>query len=1025
MKKLAYLLFLLFLLLILSIPLPSCVTVPERGTPESAASINSRELLPVDPAVKIGVLENGLTYYIRKNGVPERRAELRLVVNAGSILEDDVQLGLAHFLEHMAFNGTRDFEKQEIVDYLESIGMRFGPDLNAYTTYDETVYVLQVPTDRKDTLETAVHILDEWARFMSLEEEEIDKERKVIVEEWRFRRDAESRIREKHAPVLFYGSRYADRDPIGNMQIIKEFQPEVLRRFYSDWYRPDLMAVVAVGDFDAALVEGLIKKHFSDMKSPPNPKERTLYPVPDHPQTLYSIVTDREASSTRISIITKGEPKEVVTLKDYRDLITEYLFHGMLNARLDELAQGADAPFISAYSGSGRIVRSSDFSILGAEVKEDGIERGFESLLTEAERVKRYGFTLSELDRQKKEMSSYIEKIYSDRDKLESNSYVSEYVDHYLEGETIPGIEYERELYRRFLLEIALDEANSMVATWFTEENRVVLVSAPEREGRVSGRVEPKVSHEPPINPEPPVQEVSLIPDEYTLRAIFQRVMAKHIGPYEDRVSELPLLPLLPEPGSVTKERTIKELGLTEMVLSNGARVVLKPTDFKNNQILFGAYSPGGSSLASDEKALAARTAADLIAESGVAGFNRTDLEKKLAGKIVDVTPWIDDLYEGLEGSSTPVDLETLFQLVYLSFTQPRKDEQAFMSYRVRLETQLKNRESSPEAAFWDALQEIMSRNHPRAKPLRSEMLPQLNLDASYDFFRDRFSDAGDFTFFFVGNFDQGALRPLVETYLASLPSTGRRESWLDLGIRPPEGVVKATVKKGIEQKSSAAVTFNGSMDWSLENLILLKALGNTLEIPLRETLREKLGGTYDVSVYTMSLHYPNPEYRIYVLFGTAPKQVDELLDQAFRVLREVMEKGPRKEDVEKVREILRRERETNLQRNEYWLSLLQSYYMNGLSPLDILKYEAFLEELSVDSLQKIAEAYLRFDRYVQVVLYPENWDVLGRLLDNGWYHYAAGIFTPTSLFTPFGLGTPADLFKPAGSLMSSDLSGP
>ena len=970
MKNLAYLLFFPILLLILSLPLPSCVSGRRRGTPETAAPTSSQELLPVDPEVKIGVLANGLTYYIRENGVPERRAELRLVLNAGSILEDDDQLGLAHFLEHMAFNGTRNFEKQEIVDYLESIGMRFGPDLNAYTTYDETVYMLQVPTDREETLETAVHILDEWARFMTLEEEEIDKERKVIVEEWRFRRDAESRIREKHAPVLFYGSRYADRNPIGDMEIIKEFQPEVLRRFYRDWYRPDLMAVVAVGDFDAPVVEGLIKKHFIDMKSPSNARERTLYPVPDHPQTLYSIVTDREATSTRISIITKKVPKEVVTLKDYRDLITEYLFHGMLNARLDELAQGEDAPFISAYSGSGRVVRSSDFSILGAGVKEDGIERGFESLITEEERVKRYGFTLSEFDRQKKVMLSYIEKIFSERDKLESNSYISEYVSHYLEGETIPGIEYERELYGRFLPEITIDEMNSMAATWFTEGNRVVLVSAPEKEGQSPGQSEPPVGGEPSARL------------EFELREIHQRVLAKQITPYEDRVPELPLLALLPEPGSVTEERKVQGLGLTEWVLSNGARVMLKPTEFKNNQILFGAYSPGGHSLAPDEKVVAARTAADLIAESGVGGFSRTELEKKLAGKIVEVSPWIDDLYEGLKGSSTPTDLETLFQLVYLTFTQPRKDEQAFTSYRDRLKTQLKNREASPDAAFWDALQETMSGNHPRARPLKSEMLPQLDLDASFDFFRDQFSDAGDFTFFFVGNFEPGVLRPLVETYLASLPSTGRQESWRDLGIRPPEGVVKATVKMGIERKSSAAVAFNGPMDWSLENVILLKALGNTIEIPLRETLREKQGGTYDVSVYAMSLHFPRPQYRIYILFGTAPEQVEDLLDQAFRILREVREKGPRKEDVEKVREILRRERETNLQRNEYWLSLLQSYYMNDLNPLDILEYDRILKELSVDSLQKTAEAYLLFDNYVQVVLYPEGWDLLGWLLD-------------------------------------------
>ncbi len=960
--------FFIVLMLIFSVVLYSCVStrtekisapgpsvIQQEGVGQRSISLDDQ--LPVDSDVRIGVLENGITYYIRKNSNPEKRAELRLVVNAGSILEDDDQLGLAHFLEHMAFNGTRNFDKQEIVDYLESIGMRFGPDLNAYTTYDETVYVLQVPTDREDALYTAIHILDEWAQYMILDEEEIDMERGVITEEWRVRRSAESRIRDRHAPVLYYNSRYAERKPIGKMEIVQTFKPEVLRRFYKDWYRPDLMAVIAVGDFDPVYVEELIKEHFSEMKQPKNPRPRERYPVPDHRGTLFSIVSDKEATASRISVITKHDPRQAVSVRDYRDLLVESLFHGMLNVRLDELSKKPDAPFIEGYSASGTIVRSKEFYILGARVKDNGIDRGFESLITEAERVKRYGFTPSELERQKNEFLSYIDRIYNERNKIESDRFVSEYVGNYLENETIPGIEYEREIYRKFLPGITLDEVKWLADKWLTDENRVVLASAPEKEG-------------------------VKIPREEELRNIMLMVKNREIDPYQDLVTELPLIPVPPTSGSIKEETTIEALGITQWVLSNNVRVVLKPTDFKNDEVMFGAYSPGGHSLASDKDWIAARTAADVIIESGVGSFSRIEIEKKLAGKIAEVSPWIDELFEGMNGSSTPGDLETLFQLIYLYFTQPRRDEKAFVAYRERLKGLLGNRESSPEEAFWDAVQSTLSEDHHRTRPMRSEMLVEMDLDGSYNFYRERFSDAGDFIFFFVGNFEPQGIRPFVETYLASLPSTGRGETWRDLGVEPPDRIVEATVKKGIENKSTTAIVFNGDFDWSLKNVFTLNALEEVLDIPLRENLRERQGGTYDVFVYAVPFHYPNPEYRVYIGFSTAPDQVEKLIDLAFDVVRQIQEEGPAEIDVDKVREILRRERETNMRRNEFWLRILRSYYIHGIDPLEILQYDTLLEGLSVRSIQEAAKTYLNLDRYIKVVQYPENWSVISSLLE-------------------------------------------
>ena len=910
------------------------------------------DLLPIDPKVKVGVLQNGLTYYVRRNVTPEKRAELRLVVNAGSVLEDRDQLGLAHFLEHMAFEGTREFERQAIVDYLESIGMRYGPELNAYTSYDETVYMLQVPTDRSDALPTAVHILDEWAGAMTLDEGEIEKERGVVIEEWRLRRDAASRIRDAQMPVLLHGSKYADRAPIGVPEIIETFHPEVLRRFYRDWYRPDLMAVVAVGDFDPAEVEALIKEHFDGMRPPKNPRPRELNPVPDHRGTLVSIVTDKEASDSRITIYTKHPPVTVSTAGDYRDLLAESLFHGMLNERLDETAAGPGAPFLGAYSGNGRLVRAKEFFVLGAQVKDAEMERGFESLLTEAEKVRRFGFTEPELSRVKMKLLSSIESVYNEREKLESERFAGEYVGYFLEGEPIPGIEFERELYRTFLPGIALEEVNRLAAKWLVEDNRVVLASGPED---------------------------AALPSEEGLRGILSAVAGQDLEPYREDLADVPLMPAPPKPGRVRSERRFEQLSIVEWTLSNGAKVVLKPTDFKNDQVLFGAYSPGGHSLAPDAAHVAARTAADVVIEGGLGSFSKTDLAKKLAGKVVEAAPWIDELYEGMDGSSTPADLETLFQLIHLYFTSPRKDQGAFTAYREKARAQLENREASPEASFWDSVEEVLSGGNPRATPLKSGMLGEMDLDASFDFYRDRFSDAGDFTFFFVGAFDLAGIKPYVETYLASLPSSGRREGWRDLGVRIPAGVVKSTLRKGIEPKSRSVVVWGGAFDWSLKNVFTLNALANVLDIPLRENLREEEGGTYDVFAASGPSRYPAPEFRLYVGFGTAPDEVERLTDLAFDVVRGIRENGPAQADVEKVREILRRERETNLRRNEFWRSILRSYSMNGLEFRDILRYETFLEGLSVQSMREAAAAFLDPQRYVQVSLYPEGWGLLGK----------------------------------------------
>jgi zinc protease len=904
--------------------------------------------LPFDPSITTGKLKNGLTYYIRENHKPENRAELRLAVNAGSVLEEDNQQGLAHFLEHMAFNGTENFAKQEIVDYLESIGMRFGPDINAYTSFDETVYMLQVPTDSAAILEQAFQILEEWAHNISLDPAEIVKERGVVIEEWRLGRGADARMLDKQLPVLFHDSRYAQRLPIGQKEILESAPRDAFTRFYEDWYRPDLMAVVAVGDFDKTKIEKLIRDHFSKIKAPKTKRERTLYPVPNHTETLFAVASDPEATGSNVSIYFKQDLTEQQTHASYRDLLIENLYNSMLNKRLAELLQTPQPPFLYGFSSKTSFIRSKDFYFLGAAVNEDGITEGLETLLVEALRVKQHGFTEGELEREKNEMLRGIERAYNERDKTESVQFADEYIRNFLAKEPVPGIEYEFDLYKKFLPTINLQDVNRLAAEWVTEGNRVVLVSTPAKEGHV-------------------------IPAEGDLSAVFETVKQAEITPYVDEVSDQPLVSTPPAAGEISAEKSIPELGITEWTLSNGVRVILKPTDFKNDQVLLTAFSPGGHSLISDPNYVAAISASALIQEGGLDGFDQIALQKKLAGKIVNVSPWINELQEGLSGSATPQDIETMFQLTYLYFTAPRKDSTAFLSFQSRIKGFIRNRGASPEAAFQDTLQVTMANYHYRARPWTEALLDEMNLDTSFRIYQDRFADAGDFTFVLVGNFDPAAIKPWVVTYLGGLPSIKRIESWKDLGIDPPNSVIEKEITKGLEPKSKVSIIFTGTMAWDRQRRFELNAMTSVMDIKLREVLREDMGGTYGVGVWQSTARYPDEEYSVNISFGCAPERVDELTASVFQQIDSLRAFGTTDKYLAKVKETQRRKRETDLKENGFWLSSLRAYYQYNEDPLQILNYDQLTENLSLEAIQQAAQRYLNEDQYVKVVLLPDN----------------------------------------------------
>ena len=940
-----------------------CISTEETTRPDRPASSQSaadaaaqhrqEDLLPTDPNVRIGQLENGLTYYIRRNEEPADRAALRLAVNAGSVLETSEQQGLAHFLEHMLFNGTRRFEGQELIDFLERTGMRFGPDVNAYTSFDETVYKLQVPTDTARIFKTAFDVLEDWAAYATLSEEQIDKERGVVIEEWRMRQqNAQGRIMEEILPVMLHDSRYAERLPIGDTSVVKNASYETIRQFYRDWYRPGLMGVVAVGDFDPDSVETLIKQHFSGLEASDDPPLRRSYEVPGHEETLYKVVTDPEYPYAAVEVGFKKEARPTKTVDDYRDVLAGRMFNDMLNKRFDEITNEAGSPFVSARVYEGSFVRPSKFYGLTAQVQPDSVLTGLEALLTEAERVRQHGFTPSELARQKKGTLRSYEQSYEERQNTKSSAYASEYVASFLKDEPIPGIENEYELVQRLLPEISLEEVNEQAAELLAQENRFVLSYLPDKES---------------LNP----------PTEEELAAVIDQVESQPVSPYqEDVVSDAPLVSDVPAPAEVTSQRTIEEVGVTEITLGNGVRVVMKPTDFKEDEVRFTAFSPGGSSLVSDSAYFEASNAAALVIRSGVGAFGRSELQKRLAGQVVSVSPYISELEEGLRGSASPDDLKTLFQLIRLYFTNPRADSSAFSAWQSELRAQLSNRSASPQAAFQDSVRAALYGDHPRRGTPTVSMVNSLNFPQAIDIYQERFADAGDFTFIFVGNFDTERLKELARTYLGTLPSTPRQESWRDVAPDLAKGVVTKTARKGQDARSLVALFFHGPFTYTQQSRHRLRALESVLSIKLREELREKRSGVYNVSVRAQTSSRPDPTYRLQIVFSCAPDRVQELVDATFSEIEALKESPPSDEYLAKVKEQQRRERETDLESNAFWVSTLDFYYSHEDENVrDVLDYPDLIESLDAEAIQQAAQHYLDRDRYAKVVLYPEDFD--------------------------------------------------
>jgi zinc protease len=924
-------------------PVPS-----PKNKPGTQAIAAKSDVLPVDQSVIIGKLPNGLTYYIRANAEPQKRAELYLVNRAGSVLENDDQQGLAHFTEHMAFNGTRDFPKNQMVDYLQKAGVKFGADLNAYTSFNETVYQLPLPTDTASVFEKGFNILANWAGYVSFDPTEIDKERGVVLEEERLRgKNAQERMQQQTLPVLLNNSRYALRLPIGKEDILKNFKPETIKAFYQDWYRPDLQAVIAVGDFDPKRVEALIKQNFSQLKNPATEKPRTKYSVPATPGTAVKIVTDPEYPYTIAQIIVKHPGTITKTTADYMQQVRVQLFNQMLNARLNELLQKPNPPFLYGRTSYGNFIGDQDAYTSLVVAKSGELEKAVKAVVAESERARKFGFTLTELERAKQDALVGIGNAFRERDKTPSANFVREYQANFLTGEAIPGIDYEYNFYIGNIYKVSLADMNAMAGKFISDQNRVVVVQAPDK-------------------------EKANLPDEKTLLN-WIATGGQNVTAYIDNVSSDPLLAKAPEGTKIAKEETDEAIGTTTLTLGNGLKVILKPTDYRNDQILINGYAFGGTSLASDDDFTSANLASPIIGSSGIAQFNQGMLDKKLAGKNLSISPYISEFAQGISGSSSPADFETALQLIYLYFTQPRKDKDIWEANMDQTRSVLSTRGLDPGSVYQDTVSAVLSNYNFRGMVTTVPRLNAATLDKAYDFYKKRFADASGFTFTLVGNFNVETVKPYLEHYLGALPSTNSKETYKNMNIQPPAGVVTKTVSKGVGDKSTVQLIFSGDYDYNEANNIQVDALEEVLNIKLIERLREQESGVYAPGVRANYHKIPGGRYSITISFGCAPENVDKLVNATMEEIGKIKQNGALPADIQKFVAEEARSTQQQLKQNVFWAGFLASSSQNGENPDQILGHVNSLEQITAQSTKDAANKYLSGKNLIKLILMPEK----------------------------------------------------
>ena len=921
------------------------------------AQIGNRQLtpIPMDSALRYGILDNGLTYYIRHNDVVPDRADFYIAQNVGAILEEDNQNGLAHFLEHMAFNGTKNFPGKKIIDYMESIGVQFGSNINAYTSLDETVYNLKsVPTTRISIVDSALLVLHDWSGFISLEASEIDKERGVIREEWRTRMNANRRLWKASLPIIYPNSQYAKRDVIGDTAIINNFAYDTLRAYYHRWYRPDLQAVVIVGDVDVDSVEAKIKVLWGDIPTREKAAVRQIYPVHPNKEPIVAVLTDAEAKTSKITVLYRHNPlQDRVKASELGFFMTtvKNLIEAMMSDRVDEISSKSDAPFAAGYVGYGEEVRPVDAFMMVAVPKEGEESKAFEALLVEAVKMHRHGFTESELERAKLNLISNYEKAFNERGKTKNQSYVDEYVRNFLDFSPVPGIEWEYETVKEMMPMMTLDLVNNVAKGFVTDDNMVVLMSGPKKD------------------------EVKF-PTTEKIREMISNVKNAEINGYEEKKLDSNLIGKRLKPRSVKKSTNNMAIeGVTEWILGNGMKVVLQPTKLKDDEILIYGYSKGGTSKVNDVNDLASASMCTSIASNnGMGHLNLIDLNKVLAGKYATLRPTVGMYEESFSGNSTVKDFETLLQLVYLTFKGTRKDDDSFTALMNQYKVSLSNSANDPSRAFQDTIRTMVANRHERSFSMNLKKLKEVSQEKALKIFDERFEDPKDFTVYLVGNIDLDSIRPLVEKYMGGIPKKRKMkvEDWTDRGVRTPKGYAENRFEKEMQvEKTSNFVLYSGIFDYSLKNSLTLNLIADILDIRYLESMREEEGGTYGVSVRSSLIRIPEHRGALQMVFDTDPRLEDKLLKLIREEIDNLIVSGPSDTDFNKVKENLKNKFVENQKDNRWILNALVAFYKDEI---DLRKdYLRVLDSITKSDVQNVLNDLIKQGNEVLVVMEPKQ----------------------------------------------------
>ncbi len=914
--------------------------------------LNLNDPIKADPNVTIGKLDNGLTYYIRKNSYPKDRVEFRLAVNAGSNQETDEQQGLAHFTEHMAFNGIEGFPSNSVVDHLRSKGVVFGADLNAYTSFDETVYMIPMPTDDPGNIDLGLKILRGWAAGLLYDNKEIDEERGVIIEEYRLGLGASDRMRKEYWPILMKDSRYADRLPIGKLDILQTFDYQVIKDFYKDWYRPDLQAVIVVGDIDVKVVEEKIKTMFGNIPAKQNPKKKEIYGIAPNKEPLVAVCTDPEATGSQVMLIRKHQHKAMKTIGDFRQQLCIDLYNAMYDARFEEITQDPKCPFIAASAGYGDFIGNTDMYGSNAMAKENRINDAVTVLMQEDYRVLKHGFLQTELDRAKEELLERYDKAAKEVDKTESAKFASQYINNFLRQDPIPGAKRENNFAKKLIEGITLEEINALAKDWVTDDNMVAIITAPEKE-------DVKV---------PSKEEILSILNDKSLANV-----EAYLDTYKDQeILEKETL----QPGKITNVEKIEAVGAEKWTLSNGITVYVKKTDYKNDEILFSASSKGGKSLYPVKDLASVDFAAEIIDRGGIAGLDYNSLMKKMKGKNVGVSPSIGLLTEGFSGSSSPKDLEFFFQYLNAFFTNPRIDENAFQLVIDETKEQVKMITAQPMYKYIGKFLEAAYNNDPYMKQMFSyddEYFAQVDFDRAVRIYKERFANPADFNFFFVGNYDEKEMKEFVELYLGSMKTEPSKKENYDLSVlKPrPDKASTQTVYAGTEQQGWMGMYITNPIDWNYRNSIIADMIGEALDIQFVKIVREKMGDVYSPMVQMSASKLPQPEMTLMILLGCDPAKTDKLADASLKILNDFKVKGPDKKTMELIKKQMLSTRAKNIQTNRFWLGYISGKITQGEPIVNPSEYDNIVNSVTKKEMVEFMKKYFKPEVYTRADMHP------------------------------------------------------